>query len=602
MFAEPGRRRPEEAGIFGLEAHLETARFARGACLMPEGSPGEACYFIVSGEVRVEVERPDFDSDGVVAFMGPGAVCGELGLLDSSPRSASVYAHTDVVARRLSAGALRELCDRDPAAGIRMLRWLSRSAAEKARGFAKNLEEFVLIGEPDSAMDALVARSAAAQQSIAGWAEDKVDDLIAALAAHAAAHADELAAATVTETGIGCVADKADKNRFASLEVAQSLVGQPGVGVIGSGERRAVTEIADPVGVVLGLIPMTNPVSTLVFKALICIKARDALIVSCHRDAANVAATTVGLLRDVLRRHGAAADLIQGVPWRPSRAATAALMRHRGVSMILATGGTAMVTAAYSSGTPAIGVGAGNAPAWVCADADVEAAAQMVVASKGFDHGIICGSENNLVVDRSVRDSFARALQSAGAAVLDATDGDRLARVAFDDRDGRLRRAVLGQAATSIAARAGISVPAGARLLVAPVPREALTGPYGREKLAPLLSLFTANGQHDGITLCRQILGNGGSGHTAIIHTRSQRLQLSFAQQMPASRILVNGPGAQGCIGLGNGLTPSLTLGCGTYGRTSTTDNVTYTNLVNIKRMAHPLAGIDATPPPEPRA
>ena len=591
MVAGSGGRSLEEAGIFGLDARLETARFARGTCLMLEGSPGEACYFIVSGEVRVEVERPDFDSDGVVAFMGPGAVCGELGLLDGSPRSASVYAHTDVVARRLSAGALRELCDSDPAAGIVMLRWLSRSAAGKARGFAKNLEEFILVGEPDSVMDALVARSAAAQQGIAGWAEGQVDELIAALAADAAAHADELAAATVAETGIGCVADKADKNRFASVEVAQSLAGKPGVGVIGSGGRRAVTEIADPVGVVLGLIPMTNPVSTLVFKALICIKARDALIVSCHRDAAKVAATTVGLLRDVLRRHGAPADLIQGVPWRPSRAATAALMRHRGVSMILATGGTAMVTAAYSSGTPAIGVGAGNAPAWVCADADVEAAAQMVVASKGFDHGIICGSENNLVVDRSVRDSFARALRGAGAAVLDATDCDRLARVAFDDRDGRLRRTVLGQAAPAIAAQAGISVPAGTRLLVAPVPREAVTGPYGREKLAPVLSMFTADGQHDGIALCRQILGNGGAGHTAIIHTRSQRLQLSFAQQMPASRILVNGPGAQGCIGLGNGLTPSLTLGCGTYGRTSTTDNITYTHLVNIKRMAHPLAG-----------
>ena len=155
---------------------------------------------------------------------------------------------------------------------------------------------------------------------------------------------------------------------------------------------------------------------------------------------------------------------------------------------------------------------------------------------------------------------------------------------------------MLGQAATSIAARAGIQVPAGTRLLVAPVPRQAVPGPYGREKLAPLLSLFTADGEDDGIRLCQQILGNGGRGHTAIIHTRSERLQVSFARQMPVSRVLVNGPGAHGCIGLGNGLTPSLTLGCGTYGRTSTTDNVTYTNLVNIKRIAHPHAGADAWP------
>ncbi|MGO9221939.1 MAG: aldehyde dehydrogenase family protein [Streptosporangiaceae bacterium] len=595
MAAETRQQQCEDAGISRLEPYLETVRFGGGSCLMREGSPGEACYFVVSGELRVEVERPEFDSDGVVSFMGPGGVCGEFGLLDGSPRSASVYAHSDVVARRLSAGALREFCDSDPATGVMMLRWLSHSAAMKARVFSRDLEQFVLAGQPDLALDALVARSAAAQESIAGWPEDKIDDLITALAVELAGHADELAVATVAETGIGSAPDKAVKNRFASLDVAQSLVGEPGVGVIGSDGRHALTQIADPMGVVVGLIPMTNPVSTLVFKALICIKARDALIVSCHRDAAHVGAKTVGLLRQVLIRHGASADLVQGVPRRPTRATTAALMRHPGVSMILATGGTAMVKAAYSSGTPAIGVGAGNAPAWICADADVGEAARMVVASKAFDHGLICGSENNLVVDQSVRDSFANALRMADAAILSAEECDRVARAAFDDRDGRLRRTMLGQAATSIATEAGIEVPAGTRLLVAPVPREAVPGPYGREKLAPLLSLFTADGEDDSIQLCRQILGNGGSGHTAIIHTRSPRLQMSFAQQMPASRILVNGPGAQGCIGLGNGLTPSLTLGCGTYGHTSTTDNVTYTNLVNIKRVAHPLGDIGQT-------
>ena len=597
MATEPAQRQLGDVAMSQLEPHLETVQFRRGTCLMREGSPGDACYFIVSGEARVEVERPDFDSDGVVSYMGPGTVCGEFGLLDGSPRSASVYAHTDVVARRLSAGALGELCDRDPPTGVLMLRWLARNAATKARAFSKDLEEFILTGEPDPAMDALVARSAAAQQSIAGWPEDEVDGLITALATEIADHADELAAATVAETGIGSVTDKADKNRFASLDVAQSLVGKPGVGVVGSSEREALTEIADPMGVVLGLIPMTNPVSTLVFKTLICVKARNALIVSCHRAAAKVGATTVDLLHRVLRRHGASADLVQSVPRRPTRATTAALMRHPGVSLILATGGTAMVKAAYSSGTPAIGVGSGNAPAWICADADVEAAAQMVVASKAFDHGIICGSENNLVVDRSVRDSFIDALRTAGAAVLDAAECDSVARIAFDDQDGRLRHSVLGQAATVIAAAADVDVPTSTRLLVAALPREAVSGPYGREKLAPLLSLFTVDGEDDGLRLCRQILGNSGCGHTAIIHTRSERRQLSFAQQMPASRILINSPGAQGCIGLGNGLTPSLTLGCGTYGRNSTTDNVTYTNLVNVKRMAQPLPGTGAPTP-----
>jgi acetaldehyde dehydrogenase / alcohol dehydrogenase len=483
-----------------------------------------------------------------------------------------------------------------------MLRWLSRHTAEKTRAFPWDGDEVIVAAGPDPAVDALVARSAAALGSIADWAEDQIDGLITALAAQIAAHADELAAAAVAETGIGCVPDKADKNRFASLGVARSLIGKPGVGVVGHCEREALTEIAEPAGVILGLIPVTNPVATLVFKALICIKARDALIASCHRDAAAVGARTVSLLRQVLARHGASADLVQNAPRRPGRQAAGALMRHPGVAMILATGGTAMVKAAYSSGTPAIGVGPGNAPAWVCADADIQEAARMVVDSKAFDHGIICGSENNLVVDRSVRDSFTAALRAAGAAVLNPADRDLLARAAFDARDGRLRRSVLGQAATSIAAQAGIEVPPGTRLLVAPVPRQAVPGPYGREKLAPILSLFTTHGQDDGLQLCRHILGNGGRGHTAIIHTRSQQLQASFAQQMPVSRVLVNGPGAHGCIGLGNALTPSLTLGCGTYGRTSTTDNVTYTHLVNIKRVAQPLADADAPSRSDPES
>jgi hypothetical protein len=350
MAAEPGHRRFEDAGISGFEAHLETVQFPEGTCLMREGSPGDACYVIVSGEVRVEVERPDFDSNGVVSFMGPGAVCGELGLLDGSPRSASVYAQTDVTARHLSADALREWCDRDPAAGVMMLRWLARNAAEKARTFSKDLEEFIFTDEPDPAVDALIARSVAAQESIAGWQEDRVDGLFTALAGQIADHADELAAATVAETGIGCVADKVLKNQFASLGVAQSLVGKPGVGVIDEGE--SLTEIADPVGVVLGLIPVTNPVSTLVFKALICVKARDALIASCHPYAAKVGAMTIDLLREVLVRHGASADLVQSVVRRPTRRTTAALMHHPGVSMILATGGAAMVKARTAPGRP----------------------------------------------------------------------------------------------------------------------------------------------------------------------------------------------------------------------------------------------------------
>jgi len=235
-----------------------------------------------------------------------------------------------------------------------MLRRMARTAANNACTVPGDREEVIVTDEPDPAVDALVARSAAALDSIAGWAEDDIDGLITGLAAQIAARAEELAAAAVAETGIGCAPDKADKNRFASLGVAQSLIGKPGVGVVGRHEPQALTEIAEPMGVILGLIPVTNPVATLVFKALICIKARDALIVSCHGDAAAAGARTVGLLRQVPARHAASPDLVQSPPRRPGRRATAALMRHPGVAMILATGGTAMVRAAYSSGTPAI--------------------------------------------------------------------------------------------------------------------------------------------------------------------------------------------------------------------------------------------------------
>jgi acetaldehyde dehydrogenase/alcohol dehydrogenase len=333
---------------------------------------------------------------------------------------------------------------------------------------------------------------------------------------------------------------------------------------------------------------MTNPVATLVFKTLICLKARNALIVSHHPAAAGVGAGTVELIGKVLDEHGAPPALLQSVQ-RASRTRTAMFMRHPGVSLILATGGTAMVRAAYSSGTPAIGVGSGNVPALVCADADPAAAAEAVVQSKSFDHGIICGSEDNLVVAAAVRVPFLAALEAAGAVVCSDEEAARVAGHAFDPADGHLRREVLGQPAQAIAEAAGVRRDRPVRVLVLPQPLDRADGPLGREKLAPLLSLFTVTGDDQGLEVCQRLLANQGAGHTAVIHTGDQALQERFAVQIPASRILVNGPATHGCIGVGNGLTPSLTLGCGTFGGNSTTDNVTYTNLLNVKRLARPL-------------
>jgi len=569
-----------------LGPYLERRRYARGEPILAQGTSGTECYLIAEGEVRLEVERPDFDSDGVIAYLGPGMLCGEFSLLDGRPRSASAYANTEVTALALSEASLGRLCRDDPPTGLAVLRALGRDAAAKARETRRHLEEYVFAADIDPAVDAAVARAVAAQVVLAGWPEARVEALLDAIAGAVAGQAEELAAATVAETGIGNVADKTFKNRFASLEVNRALQGRPGIGPRPPDDR-GVTEIASPMGVVLGLIPMTNPVATLVFKTLICLKARNALIVSHHPAAAGVGARTVALVAGVLAEHQAPVDLLQSVE-RASRTRTAMFMRHPQVSLILATGGTAMVRAAYSSGTPAIGVGSGNVPALVCADADPVAAAAAVVESKAFDHGIICGSEDNLVVEANVAGPFQAALERAGAAVCTPEETARVAAAAFDP-DGHLRREVLGQPASAIADAAGVRRDGPVRVLVLPLAMDQLDGPLGREKLAPLLSLFTVDGTGQGVEVCKRLLANQGAGHTAVIHTGDQALQQRFAEQVPASRVLVNGPATHGCIGVGNGLTPSLTLGCGTFGGNSTTDNVTYTNLLNVKRLARPV-------------
>ena len=339
-------------------------------------------------------------------------------------------------------------------------------------------------------------------------------------------------------------------------------------------------------GVVLGLIPVTNPVSTIVFKVLITLKARNAVILSCHRDALGVGCKACDIMRDVLERHGALGDLVQTVRQRSSRQKTMMFMHHPDVKLILATGGTSMVKAAYSSGTPAIGVGPGNAPVLICIDADLSKAAQAVIQSKSFDNGVICGSENNLVVVAPVRDEFIKMLERHGAIVLRPDEKNRLTAQVFDADSLSLKKSIVGKSARFIADSVAIRPDKAIRLIVVPVTQDELQGPYGHEKLAPILSLCTVNDEVEGLQVCRQILFNQGHGHTAVIYTENQELMKQFGCEVPASRILVNAAAAQGCIGIGTGLTPSFTLGCGTFGGNSTTDNVGYTHVINIKRLA----------------
>jgi acetaldehyde dehydrogenase/alcohol dehydrogenase len=579
-----------------LMGALETMRFPAGSCIFRAGDQADGCYLIEQGEVRLELGHPEHvDTERVLGYLTSGWLLGEMALLDDMPRSASAFADTEVVAYRLSPAKLAEIGGDYPQISVAIFRALGRDASLKLRKSNERVAEHMAAAEDDPEIDRMVASAADAQRMFETWDEPRVDALLLALAQSVAANAEALAAATVKETKIGNVADKTVKNMHASLGVYQTLAGKPGIGPLGSEAVRGVTEIAGPAGVVFAIVPVTNPVATAIFKTLISLKARCSVILSFHHACVAVGNAVCEIMEKVLTQHQAPAGLMQWVRKRTSRAKTAKFMSHDGVSLILATGGAGMVTAAYRSGTPALGVGPGNAPCYVAADADIEAAAFGIVSSKPYDNGLICGAEHNLVVDEEVREAFVGALVRHGAAVLDAEEAARFAAGAVRPNGQDFVGRVIGQAAKEIAESVGISRSYPIKLIVVPVPVEAVgqSSPFAKEKLAPFLSLFTVRGEGEAFDLCRRILRGQGAGHTAIVHSASAERVDRFALAMPASRIIVNGPAVQGVSGVTSGLIPSYVLGCGTWGGNSTTDNVSYRNLQNIKRLARFL-------PPDP--
>lgn len=582
---------PTERDI--LEAALTTVTFAPGACIFRAGDTADGLYVIEQGEVRLEIAQSEHvDTEGVLGYLTPGWLLGEMALLDGLPRSASAFAETAVVTRRLSEAKWRELGERHAHVTIALLRALGRDVALKLRAADKRLAAQFPTATENPEIEQTVAQAIQAQPQFETWSEERVDALLLALAREVAGRAKALAEMTVSETRIGSVSDKTAKNIHASLGIYQSLAGKAGIGVVGADPERGLIEIAGPAGVVFGLIPVTNPVATAIFKTLIALKARCALILSFHR-ACQESGNAVGeIIERVLTREGAPEHLVQWVRHRASRSKTVKFMAHPGVSLVLATGGSGMVKAAYRSGTPALGVGPGNAPVYIAADADIEAAAVCIVTSKPYDNGLICGAEHNLVVDASIREAFVAALGRHGAAILDAAERDRFcARILRADRKS-LAGTAIGQPAQAIADLASIERAYPIKLIVAPVSaQEVAKGTaFAKEKLAPVLSLFVVDGEADAVELCRTILAIEGAGHTAIIHTRSSERANRFGLAMPAGRILVNVPAVQGISGIATGLVPSYTLGAGTFGGNATTDNVSYRNLQNIKRLAQAVA------------
>lgn len=551
------------------------------------GSAADAFYIIDEGEVRIEVPSQDVDTDPVLEILVAGDFLGEEALLGGSPRWASAVANTDVALVRVAASELRRLYKETPSDGVAVLRSMGRYTANRLRDASARVAETLADDAPDPVVDEMVAKAQAALEEFQTWPEDRVDALLEDIAVSVNDHARELAEQTVAETTLGNADHKAAKIGFGSVAVWESMKGKRGAGILSVDEESGITEIAGPVGVIFALVPITNPVPTIANKTLIALKARNAIILSCHRNAQNVGDATDAIIHEALERHGAPADLVQSVRGRTSRRRTAKFMRHPGVGLILATGGPGMVHAAYSSGKPAIGVGAGNAPAWVAADADPEVAAKAIVDSKSFDNGLICGSEQHIVVDASLHDAFVAALEANGGAVLSEAETKQVIERAFDDH-GHLLLQFVGRSAPTFAEFAGLEPKPDARILVFPVTEGLSEQTLGCERLAPVCSLFTVDGDDEAIALCQRLLGYEGAGHTAVVHTSDPAREARFADAIPAGRILVNVPATFGFCGLVTALTPSFTLGCGTYGGNSTTDNVTFTNLQNIKRLALP--------------
>ncbi len=576
----------QEVSVFNK--YVTEINFPRGARIIKQGDPGDGCYIIGTGKVRLELDSAEANSDPTLGFLDEGMLLGEFSILDHMPRSSSAYAETDVSTRFISTLSFKTLCLDHPAIGVKILTDFSREITGKIRIMNERMSGFLHTHEVDPDVEDMIQDARKAYKEFMDWPEEKVDNMLKEIAETIAGRAQEFAEETVSETGMGVVEHKVMKIQFAALEVYYGLKGKQTYGLNKIDPELKIQEVSSPVGVIFGLIPVTNPVSTIVFKVLISLKSRNSIILSCHRNAMGVCNTAGEIIQAILKKHGAPENLLQWIKVRGSRKKTAMYMTHPDVSLTLATGGPSMVKAAYSSGNPAIGVGMGNAPALVCSDADPDKVAEMVISSKSFDNGIICGSDNNIVVVDAIKEEFIEALLKHGAVILTPSEKTRFVAATFDTDSKHVRKDKVGQDAMKIAAEAAIERDGHFRLIVVPEDNKQLESELANEKLAPILSLFTVKDEEEGMALCKSIITKEGTGHTAIIHTQDKDRIQAYGMSMPASRILVNTPGTQGCIGIGNGLLPSFTLGCGTFAGCSTTDNVNFHNLLNIKRIAYP--------------
>ena len=431
----------------------------------------------------------------------------------------------------------------------------------------------------------LCKRTRQAQAILSELSQEKVDTIVRAMKDAILANAEILAKEAIDETKLGIYEDKVIKNRFAAENVYESIKNMKTVGIINEYPERKVYEIAEPMGPIAGIIPMTNPTSTVIFKALISIKARNTIVFAPHPRAVKCSLSTSNILSKAAQIAGAPEYTIQCIS-NVTMEGSNELMRNPEISLILATGGSAMVKAAYSSGKPAIGVGPGNVPVFLERSCDIKEAVSKIILSKTFDNGTVCSSEQAVICDESIDKDVREEFKKNNCYFLTKGEAAAVKNILFTSK-GLPDPDVVGQPVHIIAEKSEISIPSGTRILIAEPGGVGDEFPLSKEKISPVLSYYVETDWQHGCSRCIEILKYGGIGHTLVIHSKDEKVIREFAMKKPAFRILVNTPGTHGGIGFTTGLSPSLTLGCGTWGGGITSDNISPLHLINIKRLAY---------------
>ena len=433
-------------------------------------------------------------------------------------------------------------------------------------------------------IDDLVKRAKKASEEYMKLSQEDVDRIVKAMSMAGEEHHMELAKFAVEETDRGIYEDKITKNMFATEYIYHSIKYDKTVGVVSQNEEEGYEEIAEPVGIIAGVTPVTNPTSTVMFKSLISAKTRNVIIFGFHPSAQKCSTRAAEIVRDAAVAAGAPKDCILWIE-KPSITATNMLMNHPDVNLILATGGTGMVKAAYSCGKPALGVGPGNVPCYIEKTAKLKTSVNDLVMSKSFDNGMICASEQSVIVDKEIHEEFEKLMKEAGCYFLNADETKKLREKMFDE--DKLNSFVVGKSPYFIAKMADIEVPKETKVLVLKENGVGIEYPFSKEKLSPVLAYYVVKDSKEGIDLAEKLIEFGGMGHSAVIHSEDENVIQEFSKKVKVGRIIVNSPSTHGAIGdIYNTNMPSLTLGCGTFGGNSTTSNVSSVNLINIKRVA----------------